>query len=244
MKLRIFAPILAVLLLATSVFAQSDGPATPKQDVPPVSAAVVPGLELPADQNVSYDEGFVNIQAKCKGDVKWLVVAAVKVKYITVPQTNSIIISVPPQGGVISVFGVGLVDGKMTEFARTNINVSGGTPTPGPGPNPNPSPTPNPIPSGKLHVTILIDMNNPTPALAKLVNSESLRKGINQRGHWFRLYDIKSPIVAQKKLDNVVQTVGGNAVMIVQTNDGRIIDARALPSSESEILSLISQMKE
>lgn len=190
---------------------------------------VVVGLELPSDLAVNYDEGFVNVQAKCKGEVKWLVVAGTKVKYVTVPQTNSIIISVPPQGGTISVFAVGLVDGKLTDFARTNINISDGK-------APTPAPSVSPI---QAHVTFLIDMNNPTPELAKLLNAQSLRNGLNQRGHWFRMYDIKSPIVTERKLDKVV---GNNKhVMVIQSQDGSVLDARPIPATESEIFNVVNQ---
>lgn len=232
---KLTAFFLAVVLLVGSAFAQEDVKSA-------VTASSVAGLELPPDQTVGNDEGFLNIQAKCKGDVKWLVVAGVKVKYVNVPQTNSIIISVPTQGGVVSVFAVGLVDGKLTEFARTNITVNGSSPTPGPtppGPNPGPNPPQN---NSKLHVTFLIDLNNPTPELAKLLNSASLRTGINQRGHWFRRYDLKSAIVAQKKLDKVVQEVGGPAVMVIQADDGRVLDKRPIPGNEAEIFNIISQI--
>lgn len=240
MLIRILTTLLAIALLVTPVLAQDTGPVPPKQSpVAPTAttASSVPGLDLPADQTVSYDEGFVNIQAKCKGPVKWLVVAGLKVKYITVVQTNTIIISVPPQGGTISVFAAGLVDGNMTDFARTNITING--PVPGPAPGPGPAPAP----AGKLHVTFLIDMNNPTPEIAKLMNSETLTNSIRSMGAEPRLYDLKSPIVAQKKLDAVAQLVGGSYVMIVQANDGRVLDKRPIPATEGEIISIVSKLK-
>lgn len=241
MLIRILTIILALALLVTPVFAQ-EGPVPPKAS-PTAAAATassVPGLDIPPDQTVNYDEGFVNLQAKCKGPVKWLVVSGIKVKYITVAQTNSIIISVPPQAGAINVFAIGLVDGNMTDYARSVITINGPVPGPAPGPNPGPNPGPAPIPSGKLHVTLLVDMNNVTPELAKLVNSETLRKAITGSGNWFRLYDLKSPIVATKKLDVVAQKVGGSSVMIIQSDDGRVLDARPIPTNENDIIHLVT----
>jgi hypothetical protein len=246
------ASILAIGIFVSSAFSQSPVPPIPPQaQEKPIASAgsSVPGLELPSDQTVNYDEGFVTLQAKTKGEVKWLVVSGVKVKYVTVTQTNSIIVSIPPTGGVIGVFAVAVVDGKITEFARTNITVVGNTP-PGPGPGPIPPnppgpnpPTPNPVdPLQKLHITFLVDMNNVQPEMAKLLNSETLIKGINQRGHWFRRYDIKAPVVAQKKLDQVVQRIGGNAILIIQSDDGRVLNALAIPKTEQEIFSLIQQI--
>ena len=241
MKKYLLAALLGLGLCASPALSQT--PVPPQPPVPAADGTAVVGLELPPDQNVAFDEGFVTVQAKCKGEVKWLVISTNKVKYVTVAQTNSIIISVPPQGGVINVFAVGNVDGKMTEFARTNINI-GNAPGPNPGPvnppNPNPNP-PAPVVT-KLHLTFLVDMNNTTPEMAKLLNSESLRKGINQKGHWFRLYDIKSDIVAQKKLDGVVQRVGGNNVLIVQGDDGRVLSATTIPATEQEVLAIIQKI--
>ncbi len=250
---QIFAGVLT-LLMATSALAQNPVPPLP---TPPVPAGVttVSGLELPPEQTVPYDEGFVSIQAKCKGEVKWLVLSNNKVKFVVVQQTNSIIISIPVPSpdvkpdekgitGIVNVFAVGLVDGKMTEFVRTDIKISG-SPSPNPGPTPpNPPPTPNPpkVITGKLHMTFLTDMDNTTPELAALLNSQTLRKTINQKGHWFRLYNINSPIVGQKKLTPYVKEVGGNNCLIIQTDDGAVVSATPIPETEQEILDTIKQL--
>lgn len=228
-KVLIFS---VAMLFATCAFAQEP------------AATNVPGLELPPDQSIGFDEGFISIQAKSKGEVKWLITSGVKVKYFIIPQANTVIVSVPPTGGVINVFAVALVDGKLTDFARTTITVGNPSPgpNPGPGPNPNPNPNPGPVVNQKLHLTFLVDMSNVTPDMAKLLNSETMRKGINQRGHWFRLYDLKDPIVVQKKLDQVVQRVGGSAVLVIQSDDGRVLNAVAVPRTEQEVFALIQQI--
>ncbi len=239
---KISYSVIMSLILAT--FAQA-------QDIPADALAAnakVDGLELPADQTVNYDEGFINIQAKCKGDVKWLIISNQKVKYLVGSQTNSIVISVPPlDKSVVNVFAVGLVDGKLTEFARTNITVNGGNPSPnpnppGPGPGPGPNPNPNPNTGGPLHVTFFVDLNSTTPELAQILNSQTLRTQITSKGNFFRFYDIKSPIVAQKKLDAVLAKVGGSAVLVIQRNDGVILAAQAVPRTEAEIIGVINKI--
>lgn len=192
----------------------------------------VDGLELPGDQTVNFDEGFINLQAKCKGEVKWLVISAYKIKYVTVPNSNSIIISVPTQGGTVSVFAVGLVDGKLTDFARTNINVS----------NTNPAPQPGPV-TGPIHVTFLVDLNTTTPELAQILNSQTLRTAITTKGNFLRVYDINSPIIVQKKLDQIVKSVGGSAILVIQRNDGLVIEAVKIPKTEAEIMEIINKVK-
>lgn len=245
-----FASLLVIFLTVPPSFSQEPSP-----QPTPAPVTLTPnktaGLELPPDQNVEFDEGFIPIQAQCKGDVKWLVVSQVKVKYITTPG-NSLIVSVPPQGGVISVFAVGLVDGKITEFVRTNITVKGIGPTPpNPPPNPpilppnppNPPPNPpNPAPqAGPLHITFVVDLNNTTPELAQVLNSQSIQQAVKGKGNFLRLYDMKSPIVAQRKLDTFVTKVGGSAVMIVQNNAGQVLQAIAIPRTEPEVLAIINQ---
>lgn len=219
----------------------------------------VKGLTLPEDQTVKYDEGFVSIKATCIGEVRWLVLSQYKIKYIVVNQSNSIIVSIPPdvpkEGGIINIFAVGLVSGSLTDFARTNIIVTrnnpGPTPVPpGPGPLPPvppnppvpPVPPPEPVVHGKLHLTFLIDVNSKSTELVKLVNSETLRKGINDRGHWFRLYDIKSDVVSKKNLTEAVLKVGGNSVLAVQSEDGQIVTAVPIPRTEEEIFNLIKKL--
>lgn len=199
------------------------------------------GLSLPEDKVVSLDEGFIDIKADCKGQVKWLVISSAKVKYSVFG--NTIIVAVPPiRGQVISVFAIAQVDNKLTEFAKTNIQV-GGLPDPAPTPTPTPAPTPNPNDSKTLHVTFLVDFEKVTQDLAKLVNSETLRNGVNKRGHWFRLYDIGSEVVTKKRLKEVADKVGGNKVLIVQRSDGVVVYAQPIPNSEDEVLKVIDNIK-
>lgn len=239
---KFFYSFIVLISFVATTYGQPPAPVPPTQEAL-LSASKVEGLELPASQTVNFDEGFVNLQAKCKGEVRWLVVAGSKVKYIVIPQTNSIIISIPPQQATITVFAVGLVDGKLTEFASTNIIVSQGpapNPPPNPPPNPNPGPNPPPI-TGSLHITFFVDKNNITPELAQVLNSQNLIQYITQRNSFFRLYDLKSPIVAQKKLDVIVAKVGGSAVIVIQNSNGQVLDARSVPRTEQETIQIISR---
>ena len=134
----------------------------------------VEGLEIPPDTEVSPDEGFVALQATAKGSVKWLVISQSKVKFLTNDAANTIIISVP-QNGSINVFAVALVENKLTDFAKTTITVKGNNVDPKP--NPNIDPKPDPKPSNlPLHVTFVFDVNENTPDIAALLNSQDLRK--------------------------------------------------------------------
>lgn len=197
------------------------------------------GIELPPDQNVKFDEGFVTLQATCKGNVKWLVISATKIKYFTLPTNNTIIISVPPQGGLITVFAVGLVDGKLTDFARTSITISSAGPTPNPNPNPNPNPAPVPA---SAHVTFVVDLNNATPALGQILNSQKVREAITTRGGYYRLYDAQSTVLKEKGLDKVVAAGGGAPIIIVQNANGQVVSSLKMPGTEAEVLQYLGKV--
>ena len=85
-------------------------------------------------------------------------------------------------------------------------------------------------------------MNNATAEVAGILNSQQLRNAITSKGNFFRYYDIKSPVVAQKKLDTVVKSVGSSFVIIVQRSDGSVIHAAAMPKTEQEVNTLLRQV--
>lgn len=237
---NIFLGFLVALALVAPVYSQTkDESAPPSAPIADVfaSAAKVDGLELPPDQTVSNDEGFITIQAKTKGTVKWLVVSAVKVRYVSVPE-NSLIVSVPANGGVITVFAVAVVDGKLTEFARTSITVNGTAP---PGPKTAPAPITQPGP-GALHVTLLVDVNSMTADVAAILNSKQLQSSVTAKGNFFRFYDMKNPIVAQRKLDVLVQKIGSPFVIIVQRSNGVVVLQQAMPRTEQEVSVLLKKV--
>lgn len=230
--------VLSILMAPTTILAQAPSPNPNPNETSAELPNKVSGLELPADQTINYDEGFVNIQAQCKGEVKWLVVSSLKVKFVQVPN-NALIISVPPQSTTITIFAVGLVDGKQTEFARTNIQV-GGAPNPM-GANPNISGTNPGVKAGPFHVTFVVDMNQATPEIAQMLNSPTLRQGITAKGNFFRIYDIKSPIIKQKKIDLAIANLGSNCI-VIQNNEGTVVTAQPLPKNEQEIFQIVNKL--
>jgi hypothetical protein len=198
----------------------------------------VDGLELPNDLAVNYDEGFVTIEAKCKGSVKWLVLSGVKIKYFTLPTSNTIIVSIPPQSALVTIFAVGQVDNKLTDFAKMTITVNGPTgPTPGPGPGPNPTPI-----SGPKHVTFVVDLNNTSPALAQILNSQKVREAITTRNSFYRLYDAQSPVLKEKGLAKIVSDSGGPPLIIIQDNQGNVRAKQRIPNTEAEVIQYLSQV--
>jgi hypothetical protein len=218
--------------------AQIPSSAQPSLEALAASSNKADGVELPADQTVKFDEGFVTLQATCKGQVKWLVISATKIKYFTLPTSNTIIVSIPPSGGLITVFAVGLVDGKITDFVRTSITVTAVPAAPGPaGPVFGPAAA-----AAAMHVTFVVDLNNATPALAQILNSQKIKEAITTRNAFYRLYDTQSPVLKEKGLDKFVAQGGGAPMVIVQKNDGNVIDRRKIPATEADVLQYLNQV--
>lgn len=202
----------------------------------------VPGLELPPDQEVSSDEGFVLIQAQAKGEVKFLVLSTVKVKYSV--SGNAAVVAVPPKPGtVVQVFAVSNTDNKLSDFAVTLLTVKGSVPTPEPTPVPTPTPKP-PVISGRVHVSVIEDVQARTPDTAALLTSPTLFPGIRNLNMIPRLYDVRDPQLQTLKLAPAYQGLP-LPVMVLQTDDGKVVPggkALPLPKTEAEFLNTLKTL--
>ena len=159
---KLLLGVVVTILLAGPVTAQTQAlivpPLSGKQKESVTNAAnKVDGFALPVDQTVSPEEGFVIIKAECNGPIRWIVLAGVKVKYLEIPG-GSIAVAVPSKAETISIFAVGLVNGKLTDYAQTNIIVQSNNPSPV---------TPGAAP---YHITMVVDMSAATPQVAALLN--------------------------------------------------------------------------
>ncbi len=232
--------ILAGLFLLTNIcFAQ-----TPVSVPFPIAKPIVPaaavenkteGLELPEEISVDSSEGFMLVQAKSKGKVKWLVISQTRVKYVANEESNSLVVAVP-QSGSVNIFAVALVDGKLTEFVKTSITVKNSKPDPVRPVDPD-----KPVVKEGLHVTFLFDFNNSNPDLAAVLNSKPIRDEISKTKSYYKVYDVNSPIVKNKKLDTLLEKTG-NSLFIVQSSDGTVLYYSAIPKTEKEVLDVLTKI--
>lgn len=215
---------------------------------PAVTANKVDGIELPADQTVDPNGGFVTIEAKTDGDVKWLVLGTVPVKYTVFGRL--VVVGTPP-GATIQVYAVtALVQEEKavpSDFARTIITVSGNKPVDPniePGPGPGPGPDPEPITSGKFHVTIVEDPLKRTPLIASIIQSPALRDTIRKWEYPFRVYNVRDEDIDRSKLRKYITDAGVLPVLVVQDETGRVVGGKShpLPASIADVLNLIKQL--
>lgn len=231
--------------LAALALALSFAAALIAQDVAAVgdSSHKVAGLELPAPQEVAPDEGFVILVAECKGQVDWLVLStSVRIKYKVSDADKSITVAVPSNGGEVVIFCVGVVDGKLTPFARTSITVRGP-------PGPAPQPGPGVLPAGtKLYLTIVESSNHGdrTPEIAAVVTSAALRQKLEAQGHKVRNYTADDPVLKAKGLEPSLKRIGKlPALIAIASSDGKtgkVVLEAPLPLSETEFLNTINRL--
>ena len=91
-----------------------------KPIVPAKSVTKAEGIELP-NEVVANVGGFTMVQAKCAGTVKWLVVSDKNINYLEDSGKKAIVLASVPENAQITVFAVGLVDGKITDFVSTKV---------------------------------------------------------------------------------------------------------------------------
>lgn len=237
-------PLLSLLISLCFLFGMTFAatpPPTPAELPVVATSPSVDGLTLPADMTVSTDEGFVIIEAQTKGEVRWLVLGTdTKVKFAF--EGKRAFVGIPAKETTLAVYAVALVDGKLTDFARTLIFVKGGTvPNPGPAPNPNPTPNPNPVPAPmKIFMTVVVDVNTITPAQARVINDPGVKKYIDDKGHKKFLYDSKSDLLKSKGFEPIVAKVGVPSV-VFQDQNGKVLDSIPLPADPAALLKAIKK---
>ena len=244
--MKLLSSVVLSFVLVFNSFA-SEPPAVPKAPIYSVPNKVE-GLELPEPISVDPNEGFMVVQAKAKGQVKWFVIGNSKIKFVSDDVSNSLIVSVP-QSGVINVFAIALNDGKLTDFARTDITIKGTDPVkPDPiKPDPvKPTPVdptdvvPEKVPEG-LHVTFLMDYNQSNPDIAAVLNSKEVRDIITNTKSYYKVYDINSKIVKDKNMDTLLKKTG-NTLFVVQKSDGTVLYYSAIPKTDAEVVKVLNKI--
>jgi hypothetical protein len=205
------------------------------------------GLEVPASQTVNYDEGFISLAATTDGTVKWLVIStAPKVKFKVNPTLpNEIDIAIPPFESTLTVYAVAVVEGKLTDYVRTDITIKGpNRPDPVP-PDPNPTPPPlPPVPPTPdvvypLYVSIVEDPSKRTPELTALLTDKDLQTKLAAKNIKFRVYGVNDPIVKEKKYDAVFAKYG-SATLILQDKTGKALVLSKSPETVTDLLKLLA----
>lgn len=242
-------PIICSLLLCLTASAENKPapslPAPPsiqKPAPPPKKPAElagpneVPGLKLPLPLQVASDEGFVTVVAECTGTVKWLVFStAPKVKFNISPATpNEITVAVPCSRAIVTIYCIGLIDGKQTDFVFTEITVTGKDPGPGPPDTPNP---PADI-KQPLHLSIVEDPTKRTDSARALLGDTELFKQLADKQVIVRVYTINDPILRELQFLPQLEKYGA-PLMILSDDTGKALYTGKLPLDKASLLQIL-----
>jgi hypothetical protein len=114
LKHIILGVLFCALCINVDIYAQKSAPK-------PTVAAKVEGLELPEMVLASANDQFVTIEAKTKGNVKWLVICDKKINYMEDSDKKSIILGTIPEDTAVYIVAIADVNGKMTDFVSTKV---------------------------------------------------------------------------------------------------------------------------
>jgi hypothetical protein len=228
-----------LVLLIAQATALAEAPVPLPGVAPPVEAAAkVDGLEFVGGDRQAKPGSLVVLEVQSPGDVQFLVLATEgKVEYVTAGKS---VVFAQPATGTVYVYGVAVVGGKLTPFARCVVTTAG-SPAPAPGPGP-PEPGPAQLIKGRLHVTVIEDPAQRSREIAAVVTSPNLPESLKARGHVWRVYDVNDPQVKAKRLDVAVQRAGGVPALVIQTDDGVVQYAGKLPADEPGVLAVVRRL--
>jgi hypothetical protein len=216
------------------------GPGVAQEPPAPQAINEVVGLKLPPSQVTNYDEGFVTVTADCKGIVRWLVLSTnAKVKFkVNTATPNEIDVAIPPYESIITLFAIGLVDGKLTEYARTDITVKGGIQPPVP-PDPRPpDPKPPVAVAFPLHLTIIEDPSKRTPEIVQVIEDKDLRTKLKGKNILTRVYSVRDPKLTEYGFDKLLKDKS-LPYMVLQDNDGQLLLPQQLSRTSAELLKIL-----
>lgn len=212
---------------------------------------VVPGLKLPDPMKVPHDEGFVTVKAECEGPVEWLVLLAPadpnskpKLKYKPGTDPLTLDVSVPPEACVITVFCIGIIDGKFTRFARTDVVVEAGQ-----GPQPPTAEEEKPKPATvPFIITVVYDPQARTSDHTLISKWTESAKNLTAAGHTPYLKNAKDPRIkdwldsagkAKPAFGEAVKAAGVPLV-VIQDQTGKALAAIPCPKTVDELLKILS----
>lgn len=247
---RMFKAFACLILFCAPAFAE------PK---PVALSNEATGIKLPNNFTKTVADQYVDVQADCKGQVSWLITSATITPKYTDRGNNTVTVGIPNTPAVITVYAIGLVDGKLTTFVRTDITVMAADPNvqPQPPPAPTPGPTPGPAPNPPVaggtpyHVSIVEDASKRTPELAQILDSPTINNKLAPPD--YKLYDLplNSDLVKAKglaaKIDAAQKShpewAAVTAWVVVQRSNGVVTLVVPVPKTENELVTAVKNAR-
>lgn len=93
-----------------------------------------------------------------------------------------------------------------------------------------------------MHVTFLTDYNESTPDIAAVLNGKDIRDIILKTKSFYKVYDVNSLVVKQKKMDGLLKKLNSNNLFVVQKTDGTVLYYSAIPKTEAEVIKVLNKI--
>ena len=183
----------------------------------------VADLELPPNTVVEASKKTITVDGKCQGLIKWLVTSDIPTKYTVNESKNSVTINLPESGN-INVIALGIINGKATDFAITNIKIKG---------EDKKLPI---VEKTQSSVYVFADIKNISQEKLNLFDTLYQNKNIK-----FLLNDLSSPLLLQTKYSEIYQSLNQKSLLLVEDSTGKIIYAQPLPQDTQSILEILKQ---
>jgi hypothetical protein len=208
--------------------------------------AAPPSLVLPKEV-VAHPGRLASIEIRWQGDdIRWEVLSSeLDVFREFNPDAQTIrlrIIAYSP--GKHKIVAVAVGDGKLTPIEICTVEVKGKVDPQPPAPTPEPpGPTPDPSPpqADKVWLVVIEERNERTPDTAQVLTDAVFWKGLEKRGHRWRIFDKDQPVVKELGYDKLAEKSGLPA-LIMTSATGAVLNIRKLPSSAEGINAALKEV--
>jgi hypothetical protein len=88
----------------------------------------------------------------------------------------------------------------------------------------------------------LTDYNESTPDIAAVLNSKEIRDIVLKTKSFYKVYDVNSLVVKQKKMDTLLKKLSSNNLFVVQKTDGTVLYYSSIPKTEVEVVKILNKI--
>ncbi len=117
------------------------------------------------------------------------------------------------------------------------------TPTPSPTPPPAPTPTPTPAAGGHLFVTLVVDLDAMTQAVATLREGVSVRPALSGMNAQYRTVGLGTAEFSAIRLGPYVTKAGGAPCLVIQDKTGAVLSAVPAPATEADLIAAVKRQR-
>ena len=197
-------------------------------------------LTLPERVTGTPDD-FIRIQATtdCSA-VQWVPLdAGLSVFPVELLRDSRTLVVIARKSGSYRVLAHAAKGDVATKPAICLVVVGDVSPTPPVPPVPPPNPEPPVSKVDKVWIVVVEESSERSAEMARLLGDLDYWRGLEAKGHRWRIYDKDNPAVAEKGLMKHISNIPG---LIIMSMDGTVLRSVKMPSSRDALNSIISEV--